>query len=289
MIGDNIRSARMARGMTQQEMARRLNVVRQTVSKWEKGLSVPDADVLLQMAELLQVPVSQLLGDVPEHHTVQELTQEIALLEEKIASVAAKENLRRQADRKRGLILLLTFAAMLVSLVSKSEMVAAAALGGCAVASLAILYRNLPLLSGTLADDRRNRPLRLATIFDIILIGAATAAALLLQRGSETGEKLLALGIIEATVLFAGYISPKLPFNRHTGLRLPWTVQDEDTWNTAHRVLGWIALPIAIAYPAAALIFPSFEAVSLTVMVLLVGIPGLLSLLFFWRKTHGRL
>ena len=53
MINENIKHFRKTRGMSQEEMAVKLNVVRQTVSKWEKGLSVPDADVLIEMANLL--------------------------------------------------------------------------------------------------------------------------------------------------------------------------------------------------------------------------------------------
>ena len=62
MINENIKHLRKTRGMSQEEMAVKLNVVRQTVSKWEKGLSIPDADVLIEMANLLDVSVSQLLG-----------------------------------------------------------------------------------------------------------------------------------------------------------------------------------------------------------------------------------
>lgn len=56
MIGEQIKAARKAKGVSQEELAVRLGVVRQTVSKWENGMSVPDADVLIQIAELLDVP-----------------------------------------------------------------------------------------------------------------------------------------------------------------------------------------------------------------------------------------
>ena len=46
MLQENIKVFRKERGLTQEELAIRLNVVRQTVSKWEKGLSVPDAELL---------------------------------------------------------------------------------------------------------------------------------------------------------------------------------------------------------------------------------------------------
>lgn len=61
MLNENIKHFRKAKGISQEEMAVKLNVVRQTVSKWENGLSVPDADVLIHMAEILDVSVSKLL------------------------------------------------------------------------------------------------------------------------------------------------------------------------------------------------------------------------------------
>ena len=62
MLNENIKSIRKSKGLTQEELAARLHVVRQTISKWEKGLSVPDADTLQKLAQVLDVDVSQLLG-----------------------------------------------------------------------------------------------------------------------------------------------------------------------------------------------------------------------------------
>ena len=65
MLSENIRLLRKQRGFSQEVLAEKLHVVRQTVSKWEKGLSVPDADLLTRLAEALEVPVADLLGDLP--------------------------------------------------------------------------------------------------------------------------------------------------------------------------------------------------------------------------------
>lgn len=62
MFGENLKAMRKAKGYTQQELAMKLNVVRQTVSKWEKGLSVPDAEILVEIADVLDTDVSVLLG-----------------------------------------------------------------------------------------------------------------------------------------------------------------------------------------------------------------------------------
>lgn len=63
MLNENIRNLRKAKGLSQEELSIKLNVVRQTVSKWEKGLSVPDASMLVSLAEKLDTSVSTLLGE----------------------------------------------------------------------------------------------------------------------------------------------------------------------------------------------------------------------------------
>ena len=66
MLSDNIKTLRKSKGLTQEELSNRINVVRQTVSKWEKGYSVPDAEMLKKIAEVLETDVSQLLGSTIE-------------------------------------------------------------------------------------------------------------------------------------------------------------------------------------------------------------------------------
>ena len=63
MLNENIKALRNAKGLSQEELAIKLNVVRQTVSKWEKGLSVPDAEMVIQIAEALETTVNVLLGE----------------------------------------------------------------------------------------------------------------------------------------------------------------------------------------------------------------------------------
>lgn len=86
MLSDNIKTLRKEKGLTQEEFAIRLNVVRQTVSKWEKGLSVPDAEMLQKMAEVLEVDVTELLG-VPNASTGErnELALQLSRINEQLA------------------------------------------------------------------------------------------------------------------------------------------------------------------------------------------------------------
>lgn len=63
MLNENIKAIRKSQGLSQEELAVKLNVVRQTISKWEQGLSVPDSDMLISLSEALDTPVSSLLGE----------------------------------------------------------------------------------------------------------------------------------------------------------------------------------------------------------------------------------
>lgn len=63
MLNENIKAVRKSKGLSQEELAIKLNVVRQTISKWEQGLSVPDSDMLVSLSEALETPVSTLLGE----------------------------------------------------------------------------------------------------------------------------------------------------------------------------------------------------------------------------------
>lgn len=73
MLNENIKRIRKAKGLSQEELAIKLNVVRQTVSKWENGLSVPDSSMLIMLAAELDTTVSELLGEAAAEPTADDL------------------------------------------------------------------------------------------------------------------------------------------------------------------------------------------------------------------------
>ena len=86
MLNENIKTIRKNKGYTQEDLASRLNVTRQTVSKWEKGLSVPDADLLVAMAEIFEVPVEELLGaEKASPQQIHEITEQLSRINEQLA------------------------------------------------------------------------------------------------------------------------------------------------------------------------------------------------------------
>ena len=98
MLNENIKAIRKSKGLSQQDLADKLNVVRQTISKWEQGLSVPDSDLLIVLSEALETPVSTLLGE-----TVAEIeADEIKALSEKL-EIINLQFARRKAMRRSAL------------------------------------------------------------------------------------------------------------------------------------------------------------------------------------------
>ncbi len=86
MFSDNLKALRKKKGFTQEELAVRINVVRQTVSKWEKGLSVPDADMLLRICEVLEVSAEELLGgETKTEEKRDEVVWQLARINEQLA------------------------------------------------------------------------------------------------------------------------------------------------------------------------------------------------------------
>ena len=97
MLNENIKALRKSKGLSQQELAVKVNVVRQTISKWEQGLSVPDSDLLIALSEALDTPVSTLLGETvveSEADTVKALSEKLEIIN---LQFARKKAMRRVA------------------------------------------------------------------------------------------------------------------------------------------------------------------------------------------------
>lgn len=140
MISENIKKYRKEKGMSQEELAIKLHVVRQTVSKWEEALSVPDAEVLIRMASVLEVPVSTLLGTEIENEDINRLTDELAQANEQLAGMQREKTVQKRCGEKRGIIIFLSFLAMFISLSVKQPTVSIVLSGLCIITAVIILY-----------------------------------------------------------------------------------------------------------------------------------------------------
>ena len=110
MLNENMKAIRKSKGLSQEELAVKLNVVRQTISKWEQGLSVPDADMLFTISEALETPVSTLLGETVMESEVDDLKA----ISEKLEIVNLQLAQRKTTRRKTLYWLLISLCAVIV-------------------------------------------------------------------------------------------------------------------------------------------------------------------------------
>lgn len=73
MLNENIKAVRISKGLSQEELAIKLNVVRQTISKWKRGLSVPDSEMLISILDIHETPISTLLGETIAENDTEDL------------------------------------------------------------------------------------------------------------------------------------------------------------------------------------------------------------------------
>ena len=125
MLNENIRAIRRAKGLSKGELAIKLNVVRQTVSKWEQGRSVPDSDMLIALSEALETPVSTLFGET----LAESEADDVKVLAEKL-EVINLQFARRKAFRRNALHWsLIAFCALIVAVFAALAVVSSPYLG----------------------------------------------------------------------------------------------------------------------------------------------------------------
>lgn len=96
MLNENIKAIRKSKGLSQEELAVKLNVVRQTISKWEQGLSVPDSEMLISISEVLETPVSTLLGET----IMEPKADDLKVISEKLEAINSQLAQRENAKRR---------------------------------------------------------------------------------------------------------------------------------------------------------------------------------------------
>ena len=110
MLNENIKKIRKSKGLSQEELAIKLNVVRQTVSKWENGLSVPDSDMLIALADELDTSVSVLLGET----VMEPMSDDLKAISEKLEVINLQLAKRKHAKIKTIRWILISLCALIV-------------------------------------------------------------------------------------------------------------------------------------------------------------------------------
>ena len=96
MLKDNLKILRKNKGLSQEELSVKLHVVRQTVSKWESGLSVPDAEMLITLSEIFETPVSEILGENIERKQ----NNDLRVISEKLEVINEQLSIKQKQKRK---------------------------------------------------------------------------------------------------------------------------------------------------------------------------------------------
>ncbi|MFR1517294.1 MAG: helix-turn-helix domain-containing protein [Clostridia bacterium] len=110
MLSENMKAIRKSKGLSQEELAIKLNIVRQTISKWEKGLSVPDSDMLIAISEALETPVSTLLGE----NVIESKADDLKAISEKLEIINLQLAQRKATKQKIVYWLLISLCAVIV-------------------------------------------------------------------------------------------------------------------------------------------------------------------------------
>lgn len=112
MLNENIKAIRKSKGLSQEELAVKLNVVRQTISKWEQGLSVPDCDMLISISKELETPVSTLLGET----VVEPKADDLKVICEKLEIINLQLSQRKTTRQTIAHWLLISLCAVIVTI-----------------------------------------------------------------------------------------------------------------------------------------------------------------------------
>ena len=162
----------------------------------------------------------------------------------------------------------------------------------CALASVVILFRHLPELSNVSAENPKVKTLRFVTALNLIAVAGLAAFGTLLEYGviqlSPWQQTLVLPVLFGSLILIFGNAAPKIPFNRYTGLRLPWTVRDEEAWIAAHRCLGYLSIPCGILCFGGVGNLKASVYIPMAALGIWILVPAALSGVVFCRKWRPK-
>lgn len=162
-------------------------------------------------------------------------------------------------------------------------------IGAVVIFTLIIFDVNAPKIAKLSEENVKIKTMRTLNRLIILIIIIGCMLSILSPIKSSLDPKIneiLLVGLCSIFIMFFGNLAPKIPFNRYMGLRLPWTVRDEDTWRVAHRILGYVSFPIGIVMFVLSFFF-KIETIVVTGILTWIIIPSIYSLVFYYKKIKG--
>lgn len=192
----------------------------------------------------------------------------------------------KKLDFTRSLFLVTSLLLLTLGFIIPNGNIAAAIIGSLAIISLVVFdiqAGKITKLSENNPKVKTTRFLNRLTIFIVAICSIFTILSPLENLFTTKTNELLLVSLVSVFIMIFGNLSPKIPFNRYLGLRLPWTIRDEDTWKVAHKILGYLSFPIAISLFTFSFFF-NIELVATISILTWILIPGIYSLLFYYKK-----
>ena len=162
-------------------------------------------------------------------------------------------------------------------------------IGAVVIFTLIIFDVNAPKIANLSEGNVKIKTMRTLNRLTILIIIIGCMFSILSPIKSSLDPKtneILLVGLCSIFIMFFGNLAPKIPFNRYMGLRLPWTVRDEDTWRVAHRILGYVSFPIGIMMFVLSFFF-KIETIVVTGILTWIILPSIYSLVFYYKKIKG--
>lgn len=137
-----------------------------------------------------------------------------------------------------------------------------------------IIYKNAP----------NDENIKIKTVRNVIIMILLFLFSLIfIICFEEIPNKLIeniSLTIITIFFIYFGNICPKIPRNRYLGFRLPWVINDEETWRYTHKLVGYLSFPASIIMFLLGFYYNLKIGILLGVFIMII-IPGILSYRFY--------
>ena len=195
----------------------------------------------------------------------------------------------KKNDLTRIILLITSLLMLVIGFVMSKSNIEILILGILAIISLVVLDRQASDIVKLSKNNPKVKTFRFLNMFTLLIVVLCFILALSSsdnQVSITEDNKILFIGLMSAFMMIFGNSSPKIPFNRYLGLRLPWTIRDEETWKIAHRLIGYLSFPIAIIMFIMSFFFDG-NIVGIVGILTWVIIPSIHSYIFYYKRLKG--
>lgn len=195
----------------------------------------------------------------------------------------------KKLDFTRILFLITSSLILIAGFVIPNTSIVTSIIGALIIVCLVVLDIQTPRITKLSEDNPKIKTVRFLnrlTIFIVILFSIFNLLLPIKTLFNFKNGEILMVGLISIFMMIFGNLSPKIPFNRYLGLRLPWTIRDEQTWRVAHKIVGYSSFPIALIMFVLAFFFNNEKVVTIGILTWIV-IPSVYSFLFYYKKIKG--